>query len=48
MDLPLFAPLHQKTAYPPVADVYAEVKRQWLGSCLRERLKPGARVAPGA
>ena len=45
MDLPLVAPLRQTAPQPAVADVGAEVRRAWRGSRLRDRLRPGARVA---
>jgi hypothetical protein len=47
MDLPLVAPIRQRKPQPAVADVVGEVRRQWLGSSLPKRLKPGARIAVG-
>jgi hypothetical protein len=47
MDLPFVAPIRQTQEQPAVTDVPAEVRRQWLGSSLTRRLKPGVRVAVG-
>src|SRR5262245_9124082 len=47
MDLPFVAPICQTQKQPAVADGPGEVRRQWLGSSLPKRLKPGARVAVG-
>src|SRR6185369_6081173 len=47
MDLPLIAPIRQTQPQPVVANVPGEVRRQWLGSSLPKRLKPGARIAVG-
>ncbi len=45
MDIPLVAPVRQTAPQPVVTDLAAETRRQWLGSDLRTRLRPGARVA---
>jgi hypothetical protein len=47
VDIPHVAPIRQTAPQPVVADVAAEVRRQWFGSRLRQRLRPGARVAVG-
>ncbi len=45
MDLPLVAPLRQTAPQPVVADVAAEVRRQWSGSRFAGRVRRGDRVA---
>ena len=47
MDLPLVAPLRQTAPQPVVADVAAEVRRQWPGSRFAGLVKRGDRVAVG-
>ena len=44
MNLPLLTPLRQTTPQPVVADVAAEVRRQWAGSRFVQRLKRGSKV----
>ncbi|MBY0527031.1 MAG: nickel-dependent lactate racemase [Gemmataceae bacterium] len=44
MDIPLVAPLRQTLPQPVVADVAAEVRRQWQTSRLAQRVKRGDRV----
>lgn len=45
MDIPLVAPLRQVLAQPTVTDIAGEVRRQWQGSRLPQRLRRGDRVA---
>jgi hypothetical protein len=45
MELPLLAPIRQIKSQPVVADLAAEVRRQWLSSRLAGRLRRGSRVA---
>ena len=45
MDIPLVAPLRQTAPQPVVADVAAEVRRQWSGSRFAGRVRRGDRVA---
>src|ERR1051325_9052034 len=45
MSLPLIAPLHQSCSHPKVADIAAEVRKQWQASSVARRLKRGSRVA---
>ncbi|HXG08906.1 MAG TPA: lactate racemase domain-containing protein [Gemmataceae bacterium] len=45
MDLPHVALLRQTAPQPVVADLAGEVRRQWLGSRLPQRLRRGDRVA---
>ncbi len=47
MDMPAVYRLHQTKPQPTVADVVAEVRRQWRESRLPKRLTPGARIAIG-
>ncbi len=47
MQLPPLTLVRQVAAQPVVADVAAEVRKQWLGSRLPGRLRRGARVAVG-
>jgi hypothetical protein len=44
MDIPLLAPLRQTAPQPVVADIAAEVRRQWAGSRFAKRQLNGARV----
>jgi len=45
--IPPIVSLKQTAPQPAVADVPAEVRRQWRESTLPKRLKPGARIAVG-
>jgi hypothetical protein len=45
VEIPLVAPLRQTQPQPVVADLAGEVRRQWLGSRLPQRLRAGDRVA---
>ena len=45
MELPLVAPIRQILNQPVVADVAAEVRRQWQSSRLPKQLRRGDRVA---
>src|SRR5262249_55268638 len=47
MHIPEMAPLRQTAPQPVVADVAAEVRRQWLGSRFAGRVRRGDRVAVG-
>ena len=47
MDFPLVAPLRQTQPQPTVADVAAEVRRQWQDSRLSQRVRRGDRVLVG-
>ncbi|MBX9626116.1 MAG: nickel-dependent lactate racemase [Gemmataceae bacterium] len=47
MDIPAVQPVRQVAPQPAVADVAAEVRRQWLASKTASRIKPGMRVAVG-
>jgi Lactate racemase N-terminal domain len=44
VEIPLVAPIRQTRSQPAVADVAAEVRRQWQGSRLAQRVKRGDRV----
>jgi hypothetical protein len=48
MNLPLLAPLRQTAPQPVVADLAAEVRRQWMTSRLPQRIRRGDRVAVAA
>jgi hypothetical protein len=45
LDLPPFTAVRQIQVQPVIADVAQEVRRQWLGSKLGARLRPGHKVA---
>lgn len=45
MEIPPVAPIRQVVTQPAVADVAAEVRRQWQQSGVGGRISPGARVA---
>ena len=45
MTLPPLAPIRQTAPQPTVADVAAEVRRQWRSSKTAKRIKPGMRIA---
>jgi hypothetical protein len=45
VDIPAVAPLRQVLSQPVVADVAAEVRRQWQSSRLAQRVRRGDRVA---
>lgn len=47
MTLPHLAPLRQTAPQPAVADVVAEVRRQWRDSRVAARIRRGSRVAVG-
>jgi hypothetical protein len=47
MDLPHVFPVEQVLSQPQVTDLRGEVRRQILGSRLRQRVRPGATVALG-
>ena len=47
MDIPHVQLVRQTAPQPTLADVAAEVKRQWLASKTAKRVKPGMRVAVG-
>ncbi|MBX9583354.1 MAG: nickel-dependent lactate racemase [Gemmataceae bacterium] len=47
MDIPAVQLVRQVAPQPAVADVAAEVRRQWLASKTAGRIKPGMRVAVG-
>ena len=47
MDIPPVAPLRQTAPQPALADVAAEVRRQWLQSRVAGRIRRGSRVAVG-
>ncbi len=47
MDLPRVQLVRQIVAHPPVGDVVAEVRRQWLTSKTAARIKPGMKIAVG-
>ncbi|MGE3804542.1 MAG: lactate racemase domain-containing protein [Gemmataceae bacterium] len=47
LTLPMLAPIHQATRHSPLADVGGEVRRQWLEAPIKERFRPGMRVAVG-
>ncbi|HEV3117304.1 MAG TPA: hypothetical protein VGY58_09640, partial [Gemmataceae bacterium] len=47
MQIPPLILVHQVAPQPVVADVAAEVRKQWLGSRVPGRLRRGARVAVG-
>lgn len=47
MDLPHVQLVRQTAPQPTVADVAAEVRRQWLASKTAKRIKPGMRIAVG-
>src|SRR5262249_29542357 len=45
MEFPLLSPIRQKTLQPALADVAAEVRRQWQQSSLPKRIARNQRVA---
>ncbi len=45
MDIPQIAPLRQTASQPAIADVAAEVRRQWRESRVAGRIRRGSRVA---
>jgi hypothetical protein len=45
VEIPHLVPVRQTAPQPVVRDPAGEARRQWLGSSLRQRLRPGARVA---
>ena len=47
MDIPAVQLVRQIAPQPMVADVAADVRRQWLGSKTASRIKPGMRIAVG-
>jgi hypothetical protein len=47
VDIPLLAPVRQVLKQPVVADVAAEVRRQWQSSSVPKRLRRGDRVLVG-
>jgi hypothetical protein len=47
VDMPPVVPVRQAHPQPQVADVPGEVRRLWQASSLRQRIKPGDRVAVG-
>ncbi len=47
MEIPTVQLVRQIAPQPTVADVAAEVRKQWLGSKTAERIKPGMRIAVG-
>ncbi len=47
MDIPHVQLVRQTAPQPAVADVAAEVRRQWLSSKTARRIKPGMRIAVG-
>src|SRR3954469_22212707 len=47
IDLPLLYHVRQIAPQPTVADVPAEVRRQWTESAIANRIKPGDRIAIG-
>jgi hypothetical protein len=47
VNIPHVALIHQTAPQPVVADVAAEVRRQWLSSRFARRVRPGSRVAVG-
>src|SRR5579871_6407385 len=47
MDIPFVAPLRQTAPQPMIAEVDAEVRKQWRDSRLAGRIRRGARVAVG-
>src|SRR5947208_12412873 len=47
VDLPHVQLVRQTAPQPRVADVAAEVRRQWLASKTAKRIKPGMRIAVG-
>ena len=47
VDIPLVAPLRQTQPQPAVADVAAEVRKQWQDSRLSQRIQRGDRVLVG-
>jgi hypothetical protein len=47
VDIPLVVPLRQTAPQPVLADVAAEVRRQWRQSRVAGRLRRGSRVAVG-
>jgi len=47
VDIPPVAPLRQTAPQPALADVAAEVRRQWLQSRVAGRIRRGSRVAVG-
>ncbi|HEX3148736.1 MAG TPA: lactate racemase domain-containing protein [Gemmataceae bacterium] len=47
IDLPLLYHVRQIAPQPTVADVPAEVRRQWKESAIAKRIKPGDRIAIG-
>lgn len=47
MDIPSVQLVRQIAPQPMIADVAAEVRRQWLGSKTAKRIKPGMRIAVG-
>jgi len=47
VEIPHVAPIRQTRAQPAVTDIAAEVRRQWQGSRLSQRVKRGDRVLVG-
>ncbi len=47
MDIPCVAPLRQTAPQPMIADVAAEVRKQWRNSRVAGRIRRGSRVAVG-
>ena len=47
MDIPAVQLVRQIAPQPMIADVAADVRRQWLGSKTAARIKPGMRIAVG-
>jgi hypothetical protein len=45
VEIPYLAPVRQSLRQPVIADVAAEVRRQWQSSSLPSRIRPGDRVA---
>ncbi|MDB5311762.1 MAG: hypothetical protein JWO38_5964 [Gemmataceae bacterium] len=47
MDIPAVQLVRQIAPQPMIADVAAEVRRQWLGSATARRIRPGMKIAVG-